>query len=150
MYDAAAGRSVNLTEKVPVSFLDLDSDRDIESPPVRPVDWSADGRSVLLSDRFDVWQVPAAGGPGVNFTGNGQKDQIRCRRVVVDRDEMGIDLNVPLYFEMLGEWTRKTGLARRAPATGKLEVLAWADAGFGHLLKTAVAAGDSASGPEGG
>lgn len=135
VYDAEAARSTNITQAVPVSFLDLDSDRDVEAPPVRPVGWAADSASVLLSDRFDVWQVPAAGGPGVNLTGNGQPDQIRYRRVQVDRDEKGIDLKVPLYFEMLGEWTKKTGLARWEPTTRKLEVLAWADAGFGRLLK---------------
>ena len=42
---------------------------------------SKDGKSVLLSDNWDIWQVPAtAGARAVNLTGDGKRAQIRYRQ----------------------------------------------------------------------
>jgi len=125
----------NITKNVPVSFVDVENDQNIVKPPVRPVGWVADGQSVLLSDDYDVWQVPIGDGSAVNLTVNGRKDQIRYRRrFALDEDEKGIDLKRPQYFEIYGEWTKKGGLARLAPGAG-LERLFWDDALFSRVMK---------------
>ncbi len=46
----------------------------------RSIGWTKDSASVLLTDKWDVWQVPVNGGAAVNLTGNGRKDQIRYQR----------------------------------------------------------------------
>ncbi len=71
----------------------------------------------------------------VNLTGNGKRDAIRYDRVQLDADEEGVDLSAPQYFTMLGEWTKKGGIARVAPGKPGAEALAWDDAGYGRLLK---------------
>jgi len=129
----------NITRDVPASFVDLENDQNIVKPPVRPIGWAADGRSVLLSDDYDVWQVPIGEGRAVNLTVNGRKDRIRYRRrFVLDEDEKGIDLGRPQYFEMYGEWTKKGGLARLSPGAG-VERLFWDDALFSRVMKASKA-----------
>jgi dienelactone hydrolase len=133
VYDFAAAQSRPITTGAPTSFVNVEDDHNVDRPPVPPVGWSADSRFVLLSDRWDVWRVNAAGGATsfVNLTGNGQRDRIRYnRRVVVDPKEKGIDLTKPLYFQTYGERSKKEGLARIAPNRPGAESLLWDDAKF--------------------
>jgi dipeptidyl aminopeptidase/acylaminoacyl peptidase len=135
-YDLSTGQKVSLTAGAPVSFVNAEDDHNIDRPPTRPVGWSKDGSAVLLSDNWDVWKFPAAGGAGVNLTGDGKKDGIRYRfRIPLDPEEKGIDLGRPVYFACLGERTKKGGFARLDPATGALTRPCWDDAEFGALLK---------------
>lgn len=135
VFDAEAGQSAILTSAAPVSFVDVEDDHNVVKPPVPPVGWSADSRSVLLSDAWDVWQLPVAGGAAVNLTGNGRRDRIRYARLAVDADEKGIDLAAPQYYSMLGDWTKKGGLARVTPGKTGVEALVWDDAAYATLLK---------------
>ena len=136
VHDLAANTSKNVTAGLPVSFVDVDDDHNVVKPPVPPVGWSSDGQHVLLSDGWDVWQVPAAGGVAVNLTGNGRKDAIRYgRRFVLDPDEKGIDLGTPQYFDALGERTRKGGIARVLASKPGADVLGWGDVAYARLMK---------------
>lgn len=136
VYSMTSGQATNITKAAPVSFVDTENDQNIVKPPTRPIGWAADGKSVLLSDNWDVWQVPASGGAATNLTVNGRKDSIRYRnRYRLDRDEKGIDLSKPQYFDAYGEWTKKSGIARIGPGQPGVKLLAWDDAGFGRLLK---------------
>ncbi len=129
----------DITKSVPASFVDVENDQNVVKPPVRPVGWAADGRSVLLSDDYDVWQVPIGEGKAANLTVNGRRDQIRYRRrFALDEDEKGIDLGTPQYFEVYGEWTKKGGLVRLSPG-GVLERLFWDDALFSRVMKASKA-----------
>jgi len=92
-FDMTMGKSYNITKDVPTSFVNEDDDHNIVKPPDFPIDWTKDGVSILLSDGWDIWNVPVHGGKGVNLTVNGQKDQIRYRsRFMLDPEEKGIDL----------------------------------------------------------
>lgn len=133
--DASSGEVTNITRALPVSFVDTEDDHNVVKPPVGPEGWTADSKSVLLSDRFDIWQVPVGGGQAVNVTVNGRRDRIEYSRLSVDPDEKGADLSVPQYYGMLGEQTKKGGLARGLPGKPGVEVLAWDDAAYGRLLK---------------
>jgi len=101
--------------------------------------WTADSKSVLLSDNWDIWQVPVAGGALVNLTVNGKKDAIRYQQRFAleppqDRDE-GIDLTKPQYFRAYGEWTKKSGIARIEPGKPGAQMVMWGDASFTRLAK---------------
>ena len=136
VHDLAANTSKNITLGLPVSFVDVEDDHNVVKPPVNPVGWSSDGQHVLLSDAWDVWQVPAAGGQAANLTGNGRKDGIRYRRrFVLDPDEKGIDLARPQYFDAYGEHTKKGGIARVVADKPGAEVLGWGDVAYARLLK---------------
>jgi dipeptidyl aminopeptidase/acylaminoacyl peptidase len=135
-YDMATGKSVNITKNVPASFVNEDNDTNVVKPPDFPIGWTKDGLSVLLSDGWDIWNVPAVGGKGVNLTVNGFKDQIRYRtRYRLDPEEKGIDLAQPQYVGMYGEWTKKAGILRLDKSKPAPTVLLWDDCGFGALIK---------------
>ncbi len=135
-YDMAAGEHRNITEGVATSFINTEDDHNIVDPPIRPVGWAEDGQSVLLSDNWDVWNVPVHGGAGTNLTVNGQADGIRYNRPYrLDPDDEGIDLSEPVYFNAYGEWTKKAGLARLEPGARATKLLMSEDATFGNLIK---------------
>ena len=136
VYDMSSGRSVNITADVPVSFVNEEDDHNVIDPPRPPVGWTKDGLSVLLSDGWDVWNVPAGKGRAVNLTADGRTGQIRYQsRIRLDPEEKGIDPAVPQYFSVYGEWTKKTGIARIEKGRPGASRLLWDDAVFSRLQK---------------
>ena len=72
---------------------------------------------MLISDNWDIWQVPVDGGTAVNLTVNGKKDRDPLSAAAIaleplDERDNGIDLSKPQYFAAYGEWTKKAGIAR--------------------------------------
>jgi dipeptidyl aminopeptidase/acylaminoacyl peptidase len=135
--DVVTGEDRNITKNVPTSFVDTEDDHNNLYPPaINPlfanVGWSKDGSSVLLSDNWDVWKVPANGsGAAVNLTGDGKATRVRYqRRYTFDPQEKGIDLSKPLYFSIYGEWTKKNGIARVDPGKAGAKRLVFDDASF--------------------
>lgn len=135
--DLTNGQTRNLTAGVPANFVNVEDDHNIVDPPRNPWGFSSDSTSVVLSDGWDVWQVPvAAGANAVNLTVNGTKDQIRYRgRFVLDPEERGVDLSKPVYLNVYGEWTKKNGIGRLDPGRPGVKNLTWEDASFGRLMK---------------
>lgn len=135
--DLATGQTRNLTAGVPANFVNVEDDHNIVDPPRNPWGFSSDSKSVVLSDGFDIWQVPlAAGMNAVNLTVNGTKDGIRYRsRYILDPDERGVDLSRPLHVDVYGEWTKKNGFGRIEPGKPGVKNLTWEDASFGRLMK---------------
>jgi dipeptidyl aminopeptidase/acylaminoacyl peptidase len=132
VYDMAAGSDRVITKDAPVSFVDTEDDHNVDRPPVAPVGWAKDGGSVLLSDNWDVWRVPANGvGKAVNLTGTGRSTGVRYqRRVVFDPEERGIDLTKPLYISTYGERTKKEGIALVNVSKPGAQSLVWDDAKY--------------------
>lgn len=140
-YNLVTGAKVNLDAIAGRSFVDVGDDHPYEKPTYGTAGWSKDGKSVLLYDNFDIWQVPLEGGKAVNLTGGmGAKNQIRFRLVRFDRpsgggrggaggnatEDKGIDLTQPLTVSAYGEWTKESGYYTVQP--GKAPVpLIWAD-----------------------
>ena len=135
-YEMATGQSYNLTKNIQANFYEEDDDTNNVKPPATPLGWTKDGASVLLSDNWDIWNVPAHGGAAVNLTVNGKRDKIRYQtRFRLDPDEKGTDLTQPMYLRTYGEWTKKSGLARVEGGKAGAKMLAWDDASFGTVLK---------------
>ncbi len=137
VFDNETGAERNITAGVPTTFVDVEDDHNVVDPPTRLIGWSADSQSVLLSDDWDIWQVPvAAGGKAVNLTVNGKKEAIRyTNRVRIDQDEEGIDLTKPQYFSAMSEWTKRQGYGVLEPGTTGLRMLLWEDAAISRLQK---------------
>jgi dipeptidyl aminopeptidase/acylaminoacyl peptidase len=135
-YDMTSGQSVNLTKSVPTSFIDAENDVNVVKPPTPFVGWSKDGKHVLLSDNWDIWQVPVAGGPAVNLTVNGRSEQVRYRRPqILDPEQRGYDLSKPLYLEVYSEWTKKDGIGMIEPGKAGVKRLTWDEAAYGGVIK---------------
>lgn len=136
VHDLVTGRSRNVTANVPAVFWNQEDDHNVVKPPVFPLGWSSDSRSVLLSDGWDIWNVQVGGGKGVNLTVNGRKDGIRYRRrFQLDPDEKGIDLSKNVYISAYGEWTKKAGIARLDAGKPGPRMLMWDDAAYNSLIK---------------
>ena len=134
--DLATGASVNITQNVPVSFINEEDDHNVVNPPIRPVGWVSDGKSVLLSDNWDIWRVPVTGGKGTNLTLDGKTESIRYQRhIKLDPEEKGISLDGSAYFTAYGEWTKKGGIIRIDRGKPTSRKLLWDDAAFSKLLK---------------
>ncbi|MEO6725494.1 MAG: prolyl oligopeptidase family serine peptidase [Blastocatellia bacterium] len=135
-YDMVAGRSYNITEKIPTSFIDTEDDHNVVKPPTNIVGWTKDSASFLLSDNWDIWNVPVHGGQATNLTVNGKKEKIRYQtRFRIDADEKGIDLSQPVYIRTYGEWTKKSGIARIDSGRPGAKMLQWDDAAYGSVMK---------------
>ncbi len=135
-YEMATGKTYNITEEVPTSFINTEDDNNVIDPPIYPrLGWTKGGESVLLYDNWDVWNIPVHGEKGVNLTVNGKKEQIRFqRRFRLDPEEKGIDLSKPLYLSAYEEWTKKSGIARIDNGKPGEKMLCWDDAVY-SLLK---------------
>lgn len=134
--DMATGEARNITSTVPVSFVDTEDDHNIVDPPLSSLGWTSDSAYVLLSDDWDIWKVPVAGGAADNLTVNGRKDAIRYRtRVRIDPEERGADFSKPQYFSFMAEWTKKAGYGVITPGQAGVKVLVSDDALFARLQK---------------
>lgn len=137
VYDMTTGKSSNLTAKVGTSFVNDEDDHNMVKPARPTMGWSRDGKSVLLSDGWDIWRVSINGGGATNLTVNGKKDGIRYRAVQqYEADpKPGIDLTRPMYVSMYGEWTKKSGFGRIDPSKEGVNVLVWGDAAISMPTK---------------
>ena len=57
-------RRTCLTGTAPTRFVDEEDDHNVDNPPTPMVGWAADGKSVLLSDGWDIWKCPRRGWNG--------------------------------------------------------------------------------------
>jgi hypothetical protein len=91
-YDTRSGRHTNITKDVPTSFINEQDDHTVqEKPPYGTGGWTAGERSVLLFDRYDIWDV-RADGSGANRLTEGAADRVRHRRVWLRPDDRVVDL----------------------------------------------------------
>jgi len=139
--DLATGADINLTEKLPTSFVNTEDDHNVRKPLTGFLGWSRDGRHLMIKDLWDIWLVPTDGRtPPVNLTRNGRADGIRYQSVVTfDPEEKGFDVRKPLYVRIYGERTKRSGYARiesdaKGLKTGAV-ALVWADANVYGLRK---------------
>jgi dipeptidyl aminopeptidase/acylaminoacyl peptidase len=139
VFTFATGQNRNITQGLPVSFVDSEDDHNNVKPPINAVGWASDSKNVLLSDAWDIWKVSIEGGGGVNLTVNGRKDAIRYQQRFAleppDERDNGIDLSKPQYFRAYGEWTKKAGIARLDPGATGVKLLGWADLSYPAMLK---------------
>lgn len=154
-YELATNTQRNITEKVPVSFVNAEEDHAVEKPPYGVAGYSKDGKWVILEHRFDLWQVSLDGSePAVNLTrGVGTRNDIRLRWVNLDQPAPAafggrgarrggaggaaniIDLTKPLFLSAFGEYTKKAGYYELVD--GRLDSLVYDNKSFGRPQKAA-------------
>ncbi len=121
------GKKVNLTAKLGVKFFEEDHDSPSDAPPYGTVQWTADGKFVLVSDRYDIWKIAADGTGAENLTKTGRTQGLRFTllrpRSPDDRSpiERTIDLSKPHLLGADNLSTHDTGFYRLEPgATPKM------------------------------
>ena len=80
-YDIASGKSVNLTGSLGTNFHDEEDDHPSPADPYdRNPRWLEGDKSLLVSDRYDVWKLSPDGSSAVNLTdGSGRRNHLVFR-----------------------------------------------------------------------
>src|SRR5687767_7512638 len=125
-HNIATGKTVDITS--PVSGVHFE--QETFSRPTDPsawgiAGWTRDDRSVLVYDRYDIWELDPAGvRPAAMLTDSlGQREHITLRIVNIDadEDERYIDTSKPVYLSAFDEDNKDSGFysarldSRRAP-----------------------------------
>ena len=133
-YDLSTKARVNLTGKLSSAFVNMEDDHPLhERRPCGVGGWTTNDRSVILYDRYDLWQVAPDGSNPVRLT-RGREDSTVYRIEVLDPELRTIDPTKPIILSMTGDWNKKSGFARLT--IGKsAQVLLWLDKSVGRLIQ---------------
>lgn len=125
---------VNITRNAQTSFIDRESDVTVKQKPAFGVaGWTKNDESVILYDKFDLWQIAPDGSRAQRLT-DGAAEEARHRYLRLDPDEEWIDTTKPAYLSVFGLWSKKSGFARlRFGASA--ERLVWVDKSVARLAK---------------
>jgi dipeptidyl aminopeptidase/acylaminoacyl peptidase len=109
------GKLANLTAKLPVKFWLEEHDSPDAPRAYGMAGWTKDGKSVILSDHYDLWLIAADGSYTKNLTqGMGRKEHLTLRYVRLDNDpeDKGIDPAKPLLLRAENAETHESGFYR--------------------------------------
>ena len=137
------------------SYVNDDDDHAYEKPIWGLGGWTKDGKSVLLYDKYDVWQAPLDGSAATNLTGGvGRSQGIQFRVVrftagagggrggrgggrgggaAAGADD-GIDLSQPITLSAYGDRSKKFGYWQVSAGQGP-KPLIWEDKNVGGVIK---------------
>ncbi|MEX0890997.1 MAG: prolyl oligopeptidase family serine peptidase [Gemmatimonadota bacterium] len=131
--DLRTGEERNVTAELPTSFVDVEDDHTVEQkPPHGFGGWSTGGRSMLLFDKYDIWEV-TPDGQGTRLT-DGAADEVRHRIVRLDYDDPTVDLSQSVYVALYGEKTKRYGYGLLRRGKG-VERLVFEDASVNRISK---------------
>ena len=150
-YDLSSGKRTNITAQVKSTFVDAEDDHPVAERRGYGVGgWTTGDASVLLYDRFDVWQIEPDGSAATRLT-RGAEDSTVYRVVSLDDEprtgqggggfgfgggasQTPIDPKKPITLSATGEFNKKSGFA--ALTLGKAaQRLLWLDKGVSRLEK---------------
>lgn len=127
-YDNKTGKSVCISEKVPVPLWDEDNDNPMPKPPYGMAGWSKDDNAVLVYDRHDIWSLDPAGvkDPVCLTAGEGRKRNLRFRYRNTDPERRFISEGDEVLLDVFDYKDKYFGLALMKygkPAAPKVAVL---------------------------
>lgn len=141
-YEIETARRTNLTAPLTngrrADFVDRTDDHPSDVlPPVGGVSWTKDGETMLVADARDLWALRLDGTGGTKLT-DGATGDVRHRLVSftgfnASAAERAVDLSRPVYLELFGRRTKRSGWARLVD--GRVERLVFADASHRALAK---------------
>jgi dipeptidyl aminopeptidase/acylaminoacyl peptidase len=136
-YRMADGVRVNLTEKLGLNFWREDHDSPSAPPAYGTAGWTAEDRSVLLYDKYDIWEIrPDGSGARMVTAGEGRKQRIVFRYRALDPEQRAIPTDKPLLVSANEDRTEDSGFYRislkGAAAPEKIIMLPKA---FGQVIK---------------
>jgi dienelactone hydrolase len=139
-YRISDGMKVNLTERIDANFWREEHDSPSLPPAYGSGGWTTNDASVILYDKFDMWEVrPDGTAPRMLTGGEGRKQQLVFRYRTFDTDERAIPLNKPMLLSTTHDATKATGYYRLtvpgATGAGTLEKVVMVDKAMGAPTK---------------
>jgi dipeptidyl aminopeptidase/acylaminoacyl peptidase len=140
-YAMATAKTVNITEPLKSVHFDQETWSTPDIPSAWGVaGWTKGDKSVLLYDRFDVWELdPTGAKPAVVVTDSlGRKESLVFRLVDLDRsdDTQAIDPAKPLMLRAFSEVTKASGFYRDVLGAQKApEKIVMGDLAYGNPQK---------------
>lgn len=131
------GRITNLTGKLGVSFAEEEWDTPDLPPPYGAAGWTEGDKSVLLYDRYDIWELAPDGASARMVTqGLGRGQHLVFRYQQLDPEEKFLSLTKPLLLATENDDTKATGYYRVGlnDTSGPVK-LVMLDKAFGRLTK---------------
>ena len=136
-YRVADGKTFNLTAKLGVSLVDETWDTPDEPGPYGSGGWTDGDKSVLIYDRYDIWEILPDGAKARMITnGIGRRDKIVFRYAALDPDRKTVPATEPIILTATNDITRASG-AYRATLSNPADPagIAMFDKLFGGLRK---------------
>ncbi len=122
-YECAKGTTTSLTASIEVSLVDESHDTPDQAPPHGFGGWVDQGASVLVYDRYDIWQIPATGGTPMNITaGQGRRQQVTFRTVATDPDAKSFAARQPILLTAYHEREKNFGFYQARPGAAGVEL----------------------------
>ncbi len=112
LYTFSSKKKTIISADVPVNFENAEFDRPTEKPPYGRgiAGWTKDGKSVVVSHKYDLWKLDLDGKNPVNITqGLGSSDEIQFRYIRLDPEEKSLDISKQMLLSAYGQWTKKAG-----------------------------------------
>ncbi|CAN5664821.1 hypothetical protein BH18ACI5_BH18ACI5_03340 [soil metagenome] len=85
-----------------------------QKPAFGVAGWTKNDDSILIYDKFDIWQVAADGSKATRLI-DGAGEQVRHRYVRINPDEEFIDVDKPLMVALFGTWSKRPATAASMP-----------------------------------
>jgi dipeptidyl aminopeptidase/acylaminoacyl peptidase len=99
LFDTTAKTSRPVTTTLGVAMYDEEHDTPDTPPAYGLGGWVDQGASLLVYDRYDIWQIPTSGGAPVNLTGKaGRAREITFRVVTLDPESRALSSREPLLL----------------------------------------------------
>lgn len=115
-HDIAANKTIQLTNNRAVKFADEEDDHPDFPNPYGMAGWAKGDQSLLVYDRFDIWQIDPQNPGNAKKLTNGRAAKQSHRYVRLDAEERSIDLSKPLFLTTVNEATKQSGFAQLSPA----------------------------------
>ena len=135
-YRLADGVRSNLTEKLGVNVWREDHDTPSVPPAYGSAGWTTGDRSVLIYDKYDIWEIrPDGTGARMVTGGEGRKQQIVFRYRTLDAQQKAVPLDKPLLLAANDDRTEANGFYRVSMSGGTPVKVVMLDKSFGIVTK---------------
>lgn len=133
----STGKKFCLTASLKVQFSDEENDQPDLPNPYGIAGWTADDASVLIYDRYDIWQLnPENKTAPVSLTAKGRESKTSYRYVKTDPEELEINPKEPLLLKVTEEVSCRQGfVSLRLNAPGELTTFILSDHEYTSPLK---------------
>jgi dipeptidyl aminopeptidase/acylaminoacyl peptidase len=112
-YRISDGKSANITATIKVPLVDETHDSPDEPRPYGTAGWTGADRSVLVYDRYDIWEVLPDGSKARMVTdGMGRRDKLIFRYIGLDREVKTIPAKEPIVLSATDDTSKSSGAYR--------------------------------------